>query len=68
MKVERDQLKSALSQMKAKGYDYLVKITAVDYIDRIDAIYIIRNIKERTSSCGLQDPSQEGQTCAAMPT
>ncbi len=47
MKVERDQLKSALSQMKAKGYDYLVKITAVDYIDRIDAIYIIRNIKER---------------------
>ena len=30
--------------MKTQGYDYLVKITAVDYVDNLDVIYILRNI------------------------
>ncbi len=29
--------------MKAKGYDYLKKITAVDYNDHLEAVYIIYN-------------------------
>jgi NADH:ubiquinone oxidoreductase subunit C len=32
--------------MKHRGYDYLVKITAVDYVDHLEAVYILRNIKE----------------------
>ncbi len=47
MKVEREQLQAKISTMKHHGYDYLVKITAVDYGDHLDAIYILRNIIEK---------------------
>ncbi len=47
MKVERNKLQDTISKMKHKGYTYLVKITAVDYTDHLDAIYIIRNIDEK---------------------
>ncbi len=43
MKIDRDALAVTVSGMKSEGFDYLVKITAVDYIDHIDVIYIIRN-------------------------
>lgn len=33
--------------MKAKGYDYLKKITAVDYSDRLEVVYILYNTSER---------------------
>lgn len=36
-------LAKILEDMKAKGYNYLKKITAVDYIDRLEVIYIIYN-------------------------
>lgn len=29
--------------MKAKGYDYLKKITAIDYNDHLEVVYIIYN-------------------------
>ena len=32
--------------MKGKGFEYLKKITAVDYQDRLEVIYLIYNIKE----------------------
>ncbi len=44
MKIDRDQLQATVGRMKRDGYDYLVKITAVDYGDRLEAIYILRNI------------------------
>ena len=31
--------------MKSSGFDYLVKITAVDYVDHVDAVYILRNLE-----------------------
>lgn len=45
MKIERENLMSTISRMKSEGFDYLVKITAVDYSDHIDAIYILRNFE-----------------------
>jgi len=33
--------------MKSKGYDYLKKITAVDYTDHLEAVYIIYNTTEK---------------------
>ena len=33
--------------MKAKGFDYLKKITAVDYGDRIEVVYIIYDTEKR---------------------
>lgn len=45
MKIERESLESTVSKMKRDGYAYLVKITAVDYVDHVDAIYVLRNIE-----------------------
>jgi NADH-quinone oxidoreductase subunit C len=47
LKVERDNLVEHVQEMKKGGFDYLVKITAVDYSDHLEAIYILRNLKER---------------------
>ncbi|MCL4389650.1 NADH-quinone oxidoreductase subunit C [Candidatus Marsarchaeota archaeon] len=33
--------------MKASGFDYLKKITAIDYNDHIDVLYLVYNIKKR---------------------
>lgn len=46
MKVDRDKLLAVISKMHLEGYDYLVKITAVDYNDHIDVIYILRNFEK----------------------
>ena len=45
MKIDREQLTSQIERMKKNGYDYLVKITAVDYNDRVEAIYMLRSIE-----------------------
>ena len=44
MKVERKDLLAKLAEMKKQGYDYLVKITAVDSGKDLQAIYFLRNI------------------------
>ncbi len=44
MKVERNALISELSKLKASGYTYLVKITAVDYVSTISVLYFLRNL------------------------
>ncbi len=46
MNTDRDSLIEILRQMKTKGYAYLVKITAVDYVGHLDVLYFIRNINE----------------------
>ncbi len=33
--------------MKLKGYDYLKKITAIDYIDHLEVVYIIYDLSSR---------------------
>lgn len=44
MKIKSDALIETLMQKKREGFTYLVKITAVDYTDRLEAIYFVRNL------------------------
>ncbi len=43
MKVERKDLLDELGTLKRGGLSYLVKITAVDYKDRISIVYTVRD-------------------------
>lgn len=45
MKIKSEQLLETLEQKKREGYTYLVKITAVDYKERLEAIYFVRNFE-----------------------
>lgn len=36
-----------LGDMKTKGYDYLKKITAIDYSDRLEVVYILYSVSEK---------------------
>ncbi|MGC8496112.1 MAG: NADH-quinone oxidoreductase subunit C [Candidatus Micrarchaeia archaeon] len=36
-----------MKDLKEKGYDYLKKITAVDYVDHVDVVYILYNIDSK---------------------
>lgn len=47
METERSELGARIAALKASGFDYLVKITAVDYVDHIDVVYILRNIEKK---------------------
>jgi len=44
LKVESDRLLETMKELKAKGYNYLVKITAVDYVSYIAVLYFLRNL------------------------
>jgi NADH:ubiquinone oxidoreductase subunit C len=44
LKVDRDALLGTISKMKSEGWEFLVKITAVDYKDHVDVLYIIRDL------------------------
>ena len=44
MKIDRSELTERISKMKDKGMDYLVKITAVDYVDHVSVIYMLRDL------------------------
>ena len=46
MKVERHDLGKNISAMKREGYNYLAKITAVDYMDHVDVLYFFRNLSD----------------------
>ncbi len=46
MKIDRSDLINRVREMKASGYTYLVKITAVDYKDHVDALYFLRDISK----------------------
>ncbi|MDE1804995.1 MAG: NADH-quinone oxidoreductase subunit C [Candidatus Micrarchaeota archaeon] len=51
MKINSEKFRETIEQKHRDGYKYLVKITAVDYTDRIEALYFIRNLdngKEET--------------------
>lgn len=44
MRTKPESLLEVLEEKKKEGYKYLVKITATDYVDHLEAIYIIRNL------------------------
>ncbi len=46
MKIERSELGKKAGELKAQGYSYLVKITAVDYEKYIEVVYMLRNLSE----------------------
>lgn len=44
MKVERRDLLQKIADMKNSGFNYLLKITAVDYAKYVEVIYMLRNL------------------------
>lgn len=44
MRIKSEELLETIETKKREGYTYLVKITAVDYKDRFEAIYFLRNL------------------------
>ncbi len=46
MKTERQMLLKRLEELKGGGSDYLVKITAVDYIKYVEVVYILRDMEK----------------------
>jgi NADH-quinone oxidoreductase subunit C len=42
-----------LGELKIKGYDYLKKITAVDYNDHLEVVYILYNMAERKEEIAI---------------
>ena len=47
MKIKKEELIEKLRELSSSGYNYLVKITAVDYIDHLEVIYFIRNMQNK---------------------
>lgn len=47
--MRKEALAKTLEGMKAKGYDYLKKITAVDYSDHLEVLYILYSISEKSN-------------------
>ena len=46
--IQSEVLVKTLEEMKRNdGYDYLKKITAIDYADHLEIIYIVYNMKEK---------------------
>ena len=44
--IQKEALVKTLAEMKTNGYDYLKKITAVDYVDHLEVVYFMYNTKE----------------------
>ena len=47
LEIQSEALVKTLEELKAKGYDYLKKITAVDYSDRLEVVYVLYNISSK---------------------
>jgi len=47
LKINKEELIKKLKGLSSSGYNYLVKITAVDYIDHLEVIYFIRNMQNK---------------------
>jgi NADH-quinone oxidoreductase subunit C len=46
LKIERADLNESITSMKNKGFNYLIKITAVDYVDHVEVVYFLRNLEK----------------------
>lgn len=47
LEIQSEALARTLRELKSKGYDYLKKITAVDYSTHLEVLYIIYNTSTR---------------------
>ena len=47
MDIQPGDLAKTCAELKAKGFDYLKKITAVDRTDHIEVVYLLYNIGEK---------------------
>ncbi|MCL4379498.1 MAG: NADH-quinone oxidoreductase subunit C [Candidatus Marsarchaeota archaeon] len=45
--IQPGDLAKTCAELKSKGFDYLKKITAVDYIDHLEVVYMLYNTKEK---------------------
>lgn len=62
--VPNTALVKTLGEMKAKGFNYLKKITAVDYVDYLEVVYILYNISQHkeelvTAKLPIKNPQIE---------
>jgi NADH-quinone oxidoreductase subunit C len=48
LKFDRADLRDNLARMRAAGYDYLLKICATEYSDKIEICYFIRSMDRET--------------------
>jgi len=46
--IPKETLVKRLEELKGQGFDYLKKITAVDYVDHLDVVYFLYNLSTRT--------------------
>jgi NADH-quinone oxidoreductase subunit C len=46
LRIEREELVAKMKDMRGGGYEYLVKITAVDYEKYLEVIYVLRNLED----------------------
>ncbi len=46
MKTSRDDLIKTVEELQQKGFDYLIKITAVDYVQSLTVIYFLRKMAD----------------------
>ena len=46
-KIKREDLLATLEGLKGTGFDYLEKITAVDYVDHLEVDYILLDVEKR---------------------
>ncbi len=45
MKIDRKDLTQRAKELRAQGYSYLVKITAVDYEKYLEVVYLLRDLE-----------------------
>ncbi|MCL4387683.1 NADH-quinone oxidoreductase subunit C [Candidatus Marsarchaeota archaeon] len=45
--IQKEALLTTLEDMKRKGFDYLKGITAVDYKDHLEVVYIVYNTEQK---------------------
>ncbi len=67
--IKSEALVKTLGKLKAGGYDYLKKITAVDYPDRVQVVYILYNIEKKNEeivSVNLPAESPEIETAIGI--
>ena len=47
MEIQKEALLTTLEGMKKEGFDYLKGITAVDYKDHLEVVYILYNTGQK---------------------
>ena len=47
MEIQKEALLTTLEDMKEEGFDYLKGITAVDYKDHLEVVYILYNTEQK---------------------